>query len=65
MFLKLLGLIFTSKPHYRSGSKSKLVAHMNSELETWTDGLMAKQQYRNGIFSKIGLLDRLRKMFFN
>jgi len=37
---------------------------MDRELETWIDEVMAEQQYRNGIFSKIGILDRLRKSIF-
>jgi hypothetical protein len=37
---------------------------MDSELETWIDGVMEKQQYRNGIFSSGGFIHRLRKMTF-
>ena len=37
---------------------------MDRELETWIDEVMAEQQYRNGIFSKIGILDRLHKSIF-
>jgi hypothetical protein len=35
---------------------------MDHELETWIDDVMAKQQYRNGIFSDTGILNWLRKM---
>ena len=37
---------------------------MDSELETWIDGVMEKQQYRNGIFSSMGIFDWLRKKTF-
>ena len=37
---------------------------MDHELETWVEEVMEKQQYRNGIFPKIGILDRLRKSIF-
>jgi len=37
---------------------------MNNELETWIDDVMEKQQYRNGIFSKGGVIHWLRRMAF-
>ena len=37
---------------------------MDLELETWIDGVMEKQQYRNGIFSSGGVIHWLRKMTF-
>ena len=37
---------------------------MDRELETWVDEVMNKQQYRDGVFSKIGVFDWLRKMTF-
>lgn len=44
--------------------KVKRGMKMDRELETWIDEIMAEQQYRNGIFSKISILDRLRKSIF-
>ncbi len=35
---------------------------MDHELETWIEDVMAKQQYRNGIFSDKGILHWLRKI---
>ncbi len=35
---------------------------MDRELETWIDGVMDAQQYRNGIYSKRGLFDWLRNI---
>ena len=37
---------------------------MDRELETWIDGVMEKQQYRNGIFSSSRVIHWLRKMTF-
>jgi len=36
---------------------------MDSELDSWVEEVMAKQQYRNGIFS-MGIFDWLRKKTF-
>ena len=38
---------------------------MDRELETWIDDVMAKQQYRSGIFPGIGFFHWLRKMTFS
>ena len=35
---------------------------MDHELETWIEDVMAKQQYRNGIFSGSGIFHWLRKI---
>tara|TARA_B100001778_G_scaffold150262_1_gene123417 strand:+ start:207 stop:410 length:204 start_codon:yes stop_codon:yes gene_type:complete len=64
VFFETLGLCITPKTHYRGGSKSKVGRTMDIELETWIDGVMEKQQYRNGIFSSGGVIHWLRKMTF-
>ncbi|MBT4065906.1 MAG: hypothetical protein HOE76_01635 [Euryarchaeota archaeon] len=38
---------------------------MDHELETWVEEVMEKQQYRNGIFPRNGILGRLRNRFDN
>ena len=37
---------------------------MDAVLESWVDGVMSKQQYRNGVFSNTSFLDWLRKKTF-
>ncbi len=37
---------------------------MDSELDSWVEEVMAKQQYRNGIFSSTGIFEWLRKKTF-
>ena len=37
---------------------------MDNELDTWIEDVMAKQQYRNGIFSSNRIFHLLRKKTF-
>jgi|TARA_B100000459_G_C8397590_1_gene123290 hypothetical protein len=64
VFFETLSLCITPKTHYRGGSKSKVGRTMDSELDSWVEEVMAKQQYRNGIFSSMGIFDWLRKKTF-